>query len=151
MLLAVAGFGVATIVYGLSTSFWLSLAMMFLIGALDNISVVVRHTLVQMLTPDAMRGRVSAVNNIFIVASNDIGGLESGLTARLMGPVASVVAGGMGAIAVVISAARIWPEILTIGSLADVRPLDSSAAPAASAASGADSPGDEESVSCETA
>ena len=69
MLWAVAGFGGATIVFGLSPWYWLSLAMMFLIGAFDNISVVVRHTLVQMLTPDAMRGRVSAVNNIFIAAS----------------------------------------------------------------------------------
>ncbi|RMF86953.1 MAG: MFS transporter, partial [Planctomycetota bacterium] len=75
MLLAVVGFGVATIVFGLSRSFVLSLAMMFLIGAFDNISVVVRHTLVQSLTPDSMRGRVSAVNTIFIVVSNDLGGL----------------------------------------------------------------------------
>ena len=60
--------------------------MMFLVGALDNISVVVRHTLVQMLTPDEMRGRVSAVNSVFIVASNDLGGLESGLTAWLFRP-----------------------------------------------------------------
>ncbi len=69
MLWAVAGFGVATIIFGLSQWFWLSLVMMFLVGALDNISVVVRHTLVQMLTPDEMRGRVSAVNSVFIVAS----------------------------------------------------------------------------------
>ena len=83
MLWAVAVFGAATIGFGLSPWFPVSLAMMFLIGAVDNVSVVVRHTLVQMLTPDAMRGRVSAVNAIFIVASNDIGGLESGFTARL--------------------------------------------------------------------
>jgi MFS family permease len=122
MLWAVAGFGAATIVFGLSQWFWLSLAMMFAIGALDNISVVVRHTLVQMLTPDAMRGRVSAVNNIFIVASNDLGGLESGLTARLFGPVISVVGGGLGTILVVPTSAKIWPEILRLGSLAEVRP-----------------------------
>jgi MFS family permease len=71
LLWAVAGFGVATIVFGISTSFPLSLAMLFLTGALDNISVVVRHTLVQVLTPDAMRGRVSAVNYVFIGASNE--------------------------------------------------------------------------------
>jgi MFS family permease len=122
MLWAVAGFGAATIVFGLSQSFWLSLAMMFLIGALDNVSVVVRHTLVQMLTPDAMRGRVSAVNGVFIVASNDLGGVESGVTARLFGAVASVVLGGAGTILVVLGAARLWPEILGIGSLKDVRP-----------------------------
>ena len=111
LLWAVAGFGVATIVFGLSQWFWLSLAMMFLIGALDNISVVVRHTLVQMLTPDAMRGRVSAVNGVFIVASNDLGGLESGLTAWLFGPVISVVGGGIGTILVVLAAVRLWPQI----------------------------------------
>jgi MFS family permease len=122
MLLAVAGFGAATIVFGLSTWFWLSLVMMFLIGALDNISVVVRHTLVQMLAPDAMRGRVSAVNNVFIVSSNDLGGLESGVLARLFGPVAAVVIGGAGALVVVLTWARLWPEILTIGRLCDVRP-----------------------------
>ena len=102
MLWAVAGFGGATVVFGLSRLFWLSLAMMFLIGALDNVSVVVRHTLVQMLTPDAMRGRVSAVNGVFIVSSNDLGGLESGVTAWLFGPVISVVGGGIGTILVVL-------------------------------------------------
>jgi MFS family permease len=122
MLWAVTGFGAATIVFGLSTSVWLSLLMVFCIGALDNVSVVVRHTLVQMLTPDVMRGRVSAVNNIFIVASNDIGGLESGVTAWLFTPVISVVGGGIGTIMVVIAAALIWPQILAIGSLEDVRP-----------------------------
>ncbi len=125
MLWAVAGFGVATIIYGLSQWFWLSIAMMFLIGALDNISVVVRHTLVQMLTPDSMRGRVSAINSIFIVASNDLGGLESGLTARLFGPILSVVLGGIGAIVVVGATARVWPQILGIGSLQDIQPAKS--------------------------
>jgi len=128
LLWAVAGFGAATIVFGLSKWFWLSLAMMFLIGAFDNISVLVRHTLVQMLTPDPMRGRVSAVNNVFIVASNDIGGFESGLTAWLFGPVISVVGGGIGTILVVLASAKIWPEIRSIGSLRDVRPADAAMA-----------------------
>jgi MFS family permease len=124
LLWAVAGCGVATIIFGLSQWFWLSLLMMFLVGALDNISVVVRHTLVQMLTPDEMRGRVSAVNNVFIVASNDLGGLESGLTAWLFSsPVISVVGGGIGTILVVLGAMRIWPQILGIGSLAAIRPV----------------------------
>ncbi len=123
MLWAVTGFGAATIVFGFSRWYLLSMLMMFFIGALDNISVVVRHTLVQMLTPDSMRGRVSAVNNIFIVASNDIGGVESGLTAWLFGAVISVVGGGIGTILVVIASALIWPQILTIGSLQDVRPV----------------------------
>ncbi len=122
MLWAVTGFGAATIVFGLSKWYLLSMLMMFFIGALDNISVVVRHTLVQMLTPDSMRGRVSAVNNIFIVASNDIGGVESGVTAWLFGAVISVVGGGIGTILVVIASVLIWPQILTIGSLQDVRP-----------------------------
>jgi MFS family permease len=121
LLWAVAGYGVATIIFGLSQWFWLSMLMMFLIGALDNISVVVRHTLVQMLTPDEMRGRVSAVNNVFIVASNDLGGLESGLTAWLFTPVISVVGGGIGTILVVLGAMRLWPQILGIGSLTAIR------------------------------
>ncbi|MCE5267058.1 MAG: MFS transporter [Planctomycetaceae bacterium] len=130
LLWAVSGFGVAWIIFGLSQWFWLSLLMMFIIGALDNISVVVRHTLVQMLTPDEMRGRVSAVNGVFIVASNDLGGLESGLTSGLLGrmfgpalgPVISVVGGGVGTILVVLAAAKTWPQLLKIGSLASIRP-----------------------------
>jgi MFS family permease len=124
MLQAVAGFGVATIVFGLSRNLWLALAAMFAIGALDNISVVIRHTLIQMLTPDDMRGRVSAVNNVFIVASNDLGGLESGLTARLFGTIPSIVGGGIGTLLVVVGCAWIWPQILSIGSLAGLRPAD---------------------------
>src|SRR5204863_4309076 len=96
MLLAVAGFGASTVVFGLSRSFWLSFAMLILTGAFDNISVVVRHTLVQLLTPDDMRGRVSAVNQVFIGSSNELGGFESGVTAAWWGPVASVVVGGIG-------------------------------------------------------
>jgi MFS family permease len=122
LLWAVFGFGVATIVFGLSKWFWLSLLMMFTIGALDNISVVVRHTLVQMLTPDKMRGRVSAVNGIFIVASNELGGLESGLMAWCFSPVTSVVVGGVGTIIVVLAAVGIWPQLRKIGSLASIRP-----------------------------
>ena len=97
---------------------------MFLIGALDNISVVVRHTLIQLLTPDAMRGRVTAVNNVFIVASNELGGMESGLTAYWFGIVPSIVGGGVGAIFVVLACMTIWPQILSIGSLVGLRPAD---------------------------
>ena len=78
----VIGFGLATIVFGLSKSFWLSLSMLFLTGAFDSVSVIVRHTLVQLLTPDEMRGRISAVNNIFIGTSNEFGALESGSDRR---------------------------------------------------------------------
>jgi MFS family permease len=120
LLSAVAGFGVATIVFGLSRSFWLSLAMLFLTGALDNISVVIRATLVQVLTPDAMRGRVSAVNSVFIGMSNELGGFESGLVARLFGPIVSVVAGGVGCLLVVVAVAGRWPSLSRLRSLRDV-------------------------------
>jgi MFS family permease len=121
MLLAVAGFGIATII-GLSKNFWLSLTMLFLTGVFDNVSVMVRHTLVQLLTPDHMRGRVSAVNNIFIGASNELGGFESGATAKLFGPIVSVVGGGIGTILVVIATSSIWPQVRKFGSLIDARP-----------------------------
>ncbi len=121
MLLAVAGFGVATIVFGLSRNFYLSLIALFLTGAVDNISVVVRHTLVQVLTPDAMRGRVSAVNNVFIGASNELGGFESGLTARLLGITTSIVGGGIGTVLVVIGIDRVFPQVRALGPLNEVR------------------------------
>ena len=117
MLTAVAGFGIGTIVFGLSHTFWLSFAALIFTGACDNVSVVVRHTLVQLLTPDPMRGRVSAVNNIFIGSSNELGALESGITAALFGPVLSVVGGGIGTILVVFATAWKWPEVRRIGPL----------------------------------
>ena len=122
LLWAVAGYGVATIVFGISKSYWLSMTMLFLTGAFDNISVVVRHTLVQLLTPDVMRGRVSAVNNVFIGSSNELGAFESGLTAAWFGPVISVVAGGVGTILVVLAAIRLWPALSVLGSFASVKP-----------------------------
>jgi MFS family permease len=118
MLLAVAGFGVATIIFGLSRNFWLSWAMLCLTGALDNVSVVVRHTLIQLLTPDAMRGRVSAVNSIFIGSSNEIGGLESRLVAHWLSPTLSVVTGGIGTLVVVALWALIFPNLRRFGALA---------------------------------
>jgi len=117
LLISVAGFGVATIVFGLSQNFALSFAMLAMTGALDNISVVVRGTLVQVLTPDAMRGRVSAVNAIFIGSSNELGAFESGVTAQLFGTVVSVVAGGVGTVVVVLAAAWTWPQVLRLDSL----------------------------------
>jgi len=117
LLLAVAGFGAATIVFGLSTFFWLSLLMLAVLGAMDNISVVIRNSLVLMRTPDEMRGRISAVNFIFIGASNQLGGFESGLTAQLFGPVWSVVGGGLGTIIVVLIVAVAWPEVRRLKSL----------------------------------
>ncbi len=111
LLLAVAGFGAATIVFGLSTFFPLSLLMLAFLGALDNVSVVIRSTLILTRTPDEMRGRTAAVNGIFISASNELGGFESGLTASLVGPILSVVGGGIGTILVVLAVARAWPEL----------------------------------------
>src|SRR5437773_4463989 len=87
----VTGFGIATIIFGLSRALWLSLGLLFLVGAFDSVSVIIRGSIVQLVTPDEMRGRVSAVNNIFIGTSNEFGALESGLTAALFGPVISVV------------------------------------------------------------
>src|SRR5438876_15030 len=101
LLFAVTGFGVVTVIFGVSTNFWLSMAMLLLLGSCDNISVVVRSTLVQVLTPDEMRGRVSALNSLFIGTSNELGAFESGLVANFFGPVVSVVAGGIGTIVVV--------------------------------------------------
>jgi MFS family permease len=111
LLWAVAGFGVATIVFGLSGTYELSFLMLFLIGALDNISVVIRGTLMQMLTPDEMRGRVAAVNSIFISSTNQLGAFESGIAAALFGPVIAVVGGGVGTLLVVGFAASYWPRL----------------------------------------
>ncbi|MCG6134613.1 MAG: MFS transporter [Nostoc sp. LLA-1] len=121
LLWSVIGFGVVTIIFGLSRWFWLSLLMLILSGALDTISVVIRHTLVQIRTPDHLRGRVAAINSVFISASNELGGFESGLTAALFGPVISVVGGGIGTILVVIAIARIWPGIAKLGSLQEYK------------------------------
>ena len=120
LLLSVAGFGVATIVFGFSSSFYLSLGMLFLTGAFDQISMLVRHTMVQLTTPDAMRGRVSAVNGVFVSASNELGGFESGLVAHWFGPIVSVVSGGIGTIIVVLTAAWSSPELRKYGSLGEI-------------------------------
>jgi MFS family permease len=117
LLWCVAGFGVATILFGLSKTFWLSLATLLLVGAFDSVSVIIRGSIVQLVTPDEMRGRVSSVNNIFIGTSNEFGAFESGLTAALFGPVISVVAGGIGTILVVFGVALRWPETRKIGAL----------------------------------
>ena len=128
LLWAVVGFGVATVIFGFSKIYWLSFVALALTGAFDNISVVVRHTLVQLLTPDSMRGRVSAVNSVFISASNELGGFESGAFAYRFGPVASVVFGGVGTIIVVIAAALKWPEIVRLGRLQDLAPEEGASA-----------------------
>ncbi|HUR12270.1 MAG TPA: MFS transporter [Flavitalea sp.] len=94
MLLCVAGFGLMMIVFGLSETFWLSMAALFISGMVDGVSVIVRSTILQLKTPDEMRGRVAALNSIFIMSSNELGAFESGFTAKLMGTVTAVVFGG---------------------------------------------------------
>jgi MFS family permease len=130
---SVIGFGIATIIFGLSRNFLLSLAMLFLTGVFDNVSVVIRQALVQLRTPDEMRGRVSAINYIFIGTSNELGGFESGLVAHWMGPVFSVVFGGFATIATVLGIAAIWPELRRLDYLHEKKASASSesSAPAA--------------------
>lgn len=111
LLWAVAGFGIAIITFGLSHWFWLSLIALFFTGVFDNVSVVVRQTLVQLLTPDSLRGRVTAVNQIFIGSSNEIGTMRAGLMAAVVGPVAAVVWGGIGTIGVVLFVAKFLPQL----------------------------------------
>jgi MFS family permease len=121
MMLSVVAFGVATIVFGLSPWYWLSFVCLFLLGAFDNISVVVRHTLVQTVTPDEMRGRVSAVNTVFISSSNELGEFESGVTAAWFGAVPAVVAGGVGTILVVGTVGWLAPSLWLLGPLAEAK------------------------------
>ena len=121
MLLSVAGFGAATVVFGLSTSFPLSLAALVCLGACDMVSVVIRQTLVQLHTPDEMRGRISAVNLVFIGASNELGEFESGLTARLWGVVRAVVFGGVGTLVITGLWALIFPELRHTDRVTDHR------------------------------
>lgn len=111
LLISVAVFGLANFVFGISTDFTLSLAALMVTGAADNVSVVTRLTLFQLETPDDMRGRVAAVNSIFIGASNQLGEFESGTTAALWGPVASVVFGGLATVGVALAAVKVFPAL----------------------------------------
>jgi MFS family permease len=119
LLWSVAGFGVATIIFGLSTWFPLSLLMLALLGGFDQVSVIIRGTLVLVQTPDELRGRVAAVHNIFVGTSNELGEFESGVAASLFGPVIAVAAGGIGTILVVILIAFAWPEVRRLGRLGE--------------------------------
>src|SRR5262245_49047976 len=122
LLFAVAGFGTVTVIFGISRNFWLSMAMLSLLGSCDNISVVVRSTLAQILTPDDLRGRVSALNSLFIGTSNELGAFESGLVANFFGPVLSVVSGGVGTILIVLGMAWLSPELRKYGRLDQAHP-----------------------------
>jgi MFS family permease len=122
MFLAVAAFGLATVVFGLSRNIWLSVAALAALGAADMISVYVRQTLVQIVTPDHMRGRVSSVSGLFISGSNELGEFESGVVAGLIGPVATVVSGGFGTIGVTALWAWLFPELRRADRLDGVKP-----------------------------
>lgn len=117
LLWSVAMYAVAIILFGFSTNVWLSLGALALSGAADNVSVVIRHVLVQMRTPDSLRGRVGAVNSMFIECSNELGAYESGLVANWLGPVASAVSGGVGTLVVVGVVALAIPELRKLGKV----------------------------------
>jgi MFS family permease len=119
LLAAVAVFGGAITIFGLSESFWLSVAALSIAGAADMVSVYVRQSLIQIHTPDAMRGRVAAVSSLFIGASNELGELQSGLAAALIGPVAAAVAGGLGAVGVALAWSRLFPALRDADRLED--------------------------------
>ena len=119
MLWCVCGFGAATVVFGLSHNLWLSLVMLFLTGATDTVSVIVRSTMTQLGTPDEMRGRVSAVNMVFVGASNEVGQFESGLTAHWFGTVPAVVLGGIGTMVIVGLWAWLFPSLRKMDSMGE--------------------------------
>lgn len=121
---AVAGFGLATIGFGVSRSFAFSLLCLFLTGVFDNISVVIRLTLEQTITPDHLRGRVSAINYVFIGFSNEFGAFESGATAALFGPTLSVAGGGFATLMVVLMVRAVWPQLTRIGPLHTLAPAE---------------------------
>jgi predicted MFS family arabinose efflux permease len=122
LLWVVAGFGAATIGFGLSRSFALSLLCLFLTGVFDNVSVVIRLTLEQTITPDRLRGRVSAINYVFIGFSNEFGAFESGATAAWFGPTLSVVGGGFATLVVVLMVRVVWPQLARVGPLHSLAP-----------------------------
>jgi len=122
MFACVAIFGIATIVFGLSRNFALSIAALFVLGASDMVSVYVRTTLTQLATPDAMRGRVSAVNRLFVGASNELGEFESGVTATWFGTVPAVVIGGVGTLVIVAVWYRLFPSLREVDRLSEVTP-----------------------------
>ena len=119
LLAVVAGFGVATILFGVSTSFWFSFLMLATLGGLDSVSMVIRDVLVLTRTPHAMRGRVAAIEGLFVNSSNQLGGFESGVAAQLLGTVPSVIFGGIGTILVVAIIGTFWPDLRRLTTLRD--------------------------------
>ena len=128
MFVAVAVFGIATIVFGISRNFYVSLAALFMTGASDMISVFIRSALIQYATPDAMRGRVSAMSMLFIGASNELGEFESGITAAWFGTIPAVIVGGLGTLAVVGVWMKLFPPLRTVDRLKEVKAPEPTAA-----------------------
>jgi MFS family permease len=122
LFLSFIGFGGAIIVFGLSRNFWLSIGMLILTGVFDNLNVVIRQTLLQLVTPDQMRGRVGSINMLFIGCSNELGGFESGLMAQWIGAVPAIVTGGIGTLLVVCTVMKISPALRRLGPLHEVKP-----------------------------
>ena len=122
LFVCVAGFGVATIGFGLTENLWVAMFMLALTGAFDNVSMVIRHVVLQLSTPNEMRGRVSAVNAIFIGSSNELGGVESGTVAHFFTPVISVVSGGVGTLVVVATWLGLFPALRRLGPLSSLTP-----------------------------
>jgi MFS family permease len=122
MFLAVFVFGITTVVFALSRSFALSFATLLVLGAADTISVVIRSSLVQLETPDEMRGRVGAVNSLFVGTSNQLGEFESGVTASLFGTVPATALGGVGTIVVALLWMRLFPTLRSFDRFGDVEP-----------------------------
>jgi hypothetical protein len=113
MLIAVAVYGAATVIFAVSTWVWVSMLALSVLGAADAVSVFVRQSLVQILTPDVMRGRVSAVSSLFISASNELGEFESGVAARILGPIGAAIFGGIGSVVLTGLWAYIFPDLRT--------------------------------------
>jgi MFS family permease len=124
LLVVVVGFGLATVGFGLSTNVTFSLICLFLTGAFDSVSMVIRSTLQQMITPDHLRGRVAAVEHMFIGFSNELGAFESGAAAALFGPIIAVAGGGIGTVLVVATVALAWPALARIGPLHTLKPME---------------------------
>jgi MFS family permease len=122
----VAGFGICMIVFGLSRAMWLSMAALALAGALDMVSVVLRSTILPLVTPDELRGRVNAVEMVFISASNELGAFESGVAAALIGAVPAVVVGGVATVVVAVVWWRLFPSLARVDRLEDLRPVSAS-------------------------
>ena len=110
-------FGAATVLFGVSTSIWLSLLALFLVGAFDMVSVIIREVLLQLWTPDEVRGRVNAVNNIFLMASNELGEARAGFIAAKWGAIITVIGGGMAAIGVTAMCGALFPELRKVRHL----------------------------------